>query len=750
MPKEIPIILAHRWLPLLALLGLALAAATHAAPVLHGRVTDVETGEELLGANLQLAEALRGTSSDAQGRYRLLPPHAGQWTLRVTHIGYRSQSLPFLIAEYDSLELNIALHSDYLQGDEVIVTAQARETTARLSTTKVDVVGAAEVEQRAPGTLDYVLDAVPGLEVHRTGGPVVSNLSIRGSSDMLGGGVGNRTLLLVDGRPAVISDTDGASWWLYPDDIIERVEVVKGAYSALYGSNAMGGVVNLITRTPQNREFTRIHATSGVYDRPPARIRHSERLAGLGSLAFSHSNSIGRFGYFTSATRRASDGWRASSSYDNVSVFTKLKYDLTPTRMLRFSGLYLTGENDYPHAWYSSAQPLRVRDIYTNDLQRKRSASLDAVYQRLESAENGYTVRLFYNRDLTRSVLNPASNPRDPAEDVPIGFETRSLSQKFGMLEQSYRRLPYANTLVFGMDAVWDVIDGQPASYLYGRQSAFSPAVYAQNDFSPVPEFHFTAGARFDYRHVAGGNTTHQLSPKFGLSYEARKDFVLRGSVGHAFRNPSIAEMFLKRVGTQDYEFVPNPDLAPETVNFGETGFNLRFADYATVDGAAFIYQYDQIIRWQTLAAGKFRTENLSHAEIKGFEIAVRTAWPRRIKQQAAVTYLNTDIDGKGPLTYVPEWRLFYSAGYEIGRTLLSGEVRYVGAIDSVIFYQNDAPDAYALINLRATMRFRQHTRLGFHIDNVTGVQYEEMERYRMPPRTYKVVLLYEFDVMKD
>jgi iron complex outermembrane receptor protein len=88
----------------------------------------------------------------------------------------------------------------------VLVTAQGRESTARLSTTRVEVVRAPEVVERSPGSLDHVLDAVPGLEVHRTGGPVVSNLSIRGSSDMLGGGVGNRTLLLVDGKPAIISE----------------------------------------------------------------------------------------------------------------------------------------------------------------------------------------------------------------------------------------------------------------------------------------------------------------------------------------------------------------------------------------------------------------------------------------------------------------------------------------------------------------------------------------------------------------
>lgn len=733
---------------LLSFYILFLPLALCAAPVIHGRVTDAGSGEGLLGVNLQLAEALRGTSTDARGDYHLMLPSAGSWTLRISHIGYRSLKKSFTISDSESLRVDIRLTSDFLQGDEVVITALARESTARLATTKVEVVGAAEVEERSPGTLDRVLDAIPGVEAHRTGGPVVSNLSIRGSSDMLGGGVGNRTLLLVDGKPAIISDTDGASWWLYPDDIIERVEVVKGAYSALYGSNAMGGVVNLLTRTPGPREFTRIHASYGAYRRPPEWMRYTDKLRSLSSLSFSHSNSVGRFGYYANATRRASDGWRETSAYDNLSVFSKLKYDFSPKRTLTFSTLFLTGENEYPHAWLNSDKPLFVQDIYRNDLQRKRSYSTDLIYRRFDSATSSYFVRAFYNRDHTRSILNPSTDPMP--ENIPVDFETKSLSQKFGIMEQTTRLWSKHNTLVFGADVIWDEINGQPEDYLYGRQGAISAAAYTQNDHSPVPELHITFGARFDYRHVRSGSTTRQLSPKAGVSYEIIRNFVVRGSVGHAFRNPSFAEMFLKKVGTQNYEFVPNPDLKPETVNFGEVGFNWRIDDYGSIDGAAFLYRYEDVIRWQTLGTAIYHTENLSTAEIKGFELGIKWRQPQRLRQTAGVTFLETDIDERGPLTYVPKWRLFYSAGLELGKFLLSGDIRYVSATDSVIFYNNDAPEAYTLVGLRAAMLFHQNTRVAFIVDNLLDTQYEEMERYRMPPRTYRVELLYEFDIAKE
>lgn len=725
----------------------AVPSRVFAAEHVYGLVTDAQTHDRLLGVSVQIKGSLRGAATDVHGRFHIHLPSPGRWVLRASSIGYKPLERELTVASGDSLELQLTLEPDLLQADEVLVTAEARETTARLSTTKVEVVSQQQITQRSPGSLDKVLDAVPGLEVHRTGGAVVSNVSIRGSSDMLGGGVGNRTLLLVDGKPAIISDTDGASWWLYPEEIIDRVEVVKGAYSALYGSNAMGGVVNLITRTPGFREFTRIRATSGFYERPPAWMRYTDRLTNLGSLSFSHSNTVGRLGYFASATRRSSDGYRESSGYENTVLFTKLKYDYSPQRGLTFSSLFLAGENEYPHPWVTTLEPLHVREIYTNDIQRKRTFANDLVYRRLENHHSSYTLRLFYNRDLTRSLLNPTSDPR--AGEVPVGFETRSISQKFGVLEQSTRLWRWNNTLVFGFETVWDQVDGQPLDYLYGLQQAWSGAGFFQNEWAPG-KWRATVGARYDYRHVVGQRTTQQVSPKFGLAYDVRQNLVLRGSVGHAFRNPSIAEMFLKKVGGQDYEFDPNPQLDPETVDFGEVGFNLKLGEYAVLDGAAFYYDYRDIIRWQTIAAGHYRTQNLARAVIQGRELSLRTVWPDGIRHTAAVTYLDTDINGQASLTYVPKFRWHYAVDYAWKQLELNVTMRHVTSTDTVIFYQNDAPSHVTLLDARLAFRFRQSTRLGFILENATNEFYEEMERYRMPPRTYRMELVYEFDVARE
>ena len=111
------------------------------------------------------------------------------------------------------------------------------------------------------------MSTVQGVTVFKTSGINVQSLSIRGSSDVAGGGIGNRVLLLLDGRPSLTGDSKGALWSLIPISIIERTEVVKGAFSSLYGSSAIGGVVNVITKKPTYKPFTSVNFNYGFYEK---------------------------------------------------------------------------------------------------------------------------------------------------------------------------------------------------------------------------------------------------------------------------------------------------------------------------------------------------------------------------------------------------------------------------------------------------------------------------------------------------
>ena len=150
--------------------------------------------------------------------------------------------------------------------------------TSRLSTEKVEVITADQIDQREAHSLSELLAFVPGVDVqsaYSLGRNV--NVSIRGSSDYKPGGYNNRVLLLLDGFPITIPNSGAADWNAVPIDNIQRVEVLRGPASALYGQNSMGGVINLITETPESNQQRSVVVSMGSYG--------FSKVAGSGGLS---------------------------------------------------------------------------------------------------------------------------------------------------------------------------------------------------------------------------------------------------------------------------------------------------------------------------------------------------------------------------------------------------------------------------------------------------------------------------------
>lgn len=144
----------------------------------------------------------------------------------------------------------------------------------------------------------------------------VQSVSLRGSSEVAGGGVGNRVLLAIDGRPALNSDSGGALWSLVPTNFIDRIEIVKGAFSSLYGSTAMGGVINVITQKPTAGRYFEVNLTGGMYETAPKDIQFKDSPNFYNNLSIGLSRNLGWFSYIFQVSRKASDGHREHSSFE--------------------------------------------------------------------------------------------------------------------------------------------------------------------------------------------------------------------------------------------------------------------------------------------------------------------------------------------------------------------------------------------------------------------------------------------------
>src|SRR5713101_8047146 len=176
-----------------------------------------------------------------RGDYRAPSVPVGSQELRTKVLGYESQTATVHLAPGDSVRIDFVLALSAVQMGPMVVTAAKRAQSLADVVPSVALMSDSDIAKRAVNTIDEAVDKAPGVQF------LNGQVNIRGSTGYVQG-LGSRVLLLVDGVPANQGDRGGISWDLLPVDDVERVEVVKGAGSALYGSSAFGGVVNLITR----------------------------------------------------------------------------------------------------------------------------------------------------------------------------------------------------------------------------------------------------------------------------------------------------------------------------------------------------------------------------------------------------------------------------------------------------------------------------------------------------------------------
>ncbi|MBN1349103.1 carboxypeptidase-like regulatory domain-containing protein, partial [candidate division KSB1 bacterium] len=236
------------------------------APVLkgtiEGTVLEMDTKEPLPGVNVMLKGTFLGASTDLNGHYiiRKVPP--GKYTLSFSMIGHQKQQVRNVkVDPAATTTVSVNLKETVIDMNPVIVTASKRRQDLSVTPHSISIVSSAELIDRVPLRLDQALETVSGVYF------VEGSISIRGSSGYTRG-IGSRVLLLIDGVPMNISDTNEINWNVLPIFDVEQIEIIKGAGSALYGSNALGGVVNVITREPTSEGSIKFRATGGMYDQP--------------------------------------------------------------------------------------------------------------------------------------------------------------------------------------------------------------------------------------------------------------------------------------------------------------------------------------------------------------------------------------------------------------------------------------------------------------------------------------------------
>ncbi len=746
-----------------ALAGLAtgpLPASAEDTPspgAIRGTVTDAKTGEVLSYCNVVLDSIAKGTITNTHGHFVIYMVPPGRYAVIVSRIGHATFRLePVTVTPGDTTRVQIALEPVVLKADPIVVTATRVEQTARMAPASVSVVSKEEIGHAEPVTFDAAIENVAGLNAFRsTGGISVQSISLRGSSDVAGGGVGNRVLLLVDGRPALTSDSGGAFWSLVPVQFIDHVEVVKGAFSSLYGSTAMGGVINVITRRPDYASAGQVQMKLGYYENPPADIRYTSSTPLQSEMVVDYSGKTKRTSYLVSASRKESDGYAENTGFTFYDLYGKINYDISTERKLEFTLGGGNSNNDYPHAWLDSAHPLQVREAYSDDRQKKKYASADLLYWGLSGNDIKYSMRTYYYHHEQDSYFNNDDPNQEIPFNEPYGMQTQIDGDKIGNILQLDAHVAERHRIVAGADVQIDNVRSAPDSILYGDRQINNYSVFLQDDITLLNSLTATLGGRYDWNHVVGGNTIDQFSPKVALVWTLSNQLAVRALYGQAFRAPTIAERYLKRELGGGVDFIPNPDLGPEHLRSSyEAGVRWSPAAIFDVDVAAFRYDYEDLIYWEEVSAEFgipstiYQVRNLNSALMQGVETTLRSRW-RGLTAHANFTYLDARDTSPDRLDDYLPYRPKYSGGFgadlDIGRWTLHGDGRYRSQIYEVFLYPRQAPEAFWVFNSALHYRLSGTWLLSVKANNLLNTAYEELARYRMPGRNWLFGVTFNF-----
>jgi len=717
-----------------------------------GRVLDAETRQPLAFVSVYLDSTTIGVSSANDGSFVLTRVPPGKYRLVLSRLGYeKSVTADITLQPGKLFSRDFYLRETNIVADEVTITAARREQTAQMAPASVAIVSAGELRMREVNTFDQALQTVPGVSVLRSAGTNVQAFSIRGSSDVAGGGVGNRVLLLIDGRPALTSDSGGALWSLVPTNFIDRIEIVKGAFSSLYGSTAMGGVVNVITRRPAYHRRTRVESTLGFYELPAKSIRL------INSIGLSHSGRRGQVAYLLNFSRKQSDGHRQRSAYEFYDLYGKLLFDFRKNRNLEISLGGTRAENDYPHTWRSKVEPLRVsQDYQLDNRQQKRAFNADVFYWALPSTRVKYSSRFYFYRNSARSFFNENDPEIQIAGNEAFGSYTAVDADKFGNLTQLDWAFTPSHYLIFGLDTQIDRVKSDPDTIMYGDRQVNNLAAYVQDEIEVSPRLTVTAGLRLDHNILVDGARQSQLSPKLAAVYRLRDHFTLRALAGQAFRAPSIAERFFQKEVSGGTDFVPNPALKAERMNSLEVGGLLQFGKWLDIDVALFHYRYQDMIYWVDLSeeynlpiGSIFQVRNLNSALMQGIEVGVNLYWQPLLRLHAGYTYLDAQDRSTGRtddfLAYRIRHSLNFGGNFAWRKFGLNLDGRYNGRVDEVFLYPNDQPDSYVLLNAKLVTHLVSTLDFSLSCNNLLDSQYEELARYRMAGRHWIAGVSFEF-----
>jgi len=600
----------------------------------------------------------------------------------------------FIVVALTIFTLNIARSSqpDSVRYEfaPVVVTGQRYEMLQKDVAASITIISPASLRST---NLNTVADAIsyfaPGVFTSRRaafGYGVAAlaggNITIRG----IGGKPNSQVLVLIDGRPdfqGIFSHPINDAYLL---DNIDHIEVLRGPASAVYGTNAMGGVINIITQKLLTTGFqTRISAGYGSY--------HTQKYH------LQHTGAIGKFSYLAGIGFNRSDGHRADSKFDGKNVAVKLGFRINSNIELSFNSAYTPYEYHDPgpegislYGYFDYGDITRSSmDVTLNN----RFAHTDGTLKIHGNFGEHQLSDGWYSEDQTNGIIL--------FQNIDLFYD---LKTTIGFDAKRYGGLAKSNGSKLGT-----FFNDEIAAYVHVQKILWKKLIIG-------------TGIRFE----DNSNFGQESLPKFGIVYHPALQTALRASVAKGFRSPSVKDLFLYKVA--------NADLSPERLVNYELGFNQAIGKMLAVDLCGFYYEGEQLIELAQAAPNVYQNMNVGSNNAKGFEVTIQAKPLKSVTANISYSYL----DSKLTLPYAPNKFNFF-LNYTIARCELSLYGEYINRlyasyqlspVKTVIEKLAD----YSLVHLKLQYTLTERLQLSVGVDNVFDESYQILKGYPMPGRT--------------
>lgn len=592
---------------------------------MSGRIIDASTRQPIPFANVYVEDGKEGATSDVNGDYVLTVDQVDSLVVTCSFLGYQSQTKRIVTQNQTLISLDFALKPANSLLETAVVTAGRFEKPLGKTTVSLAVLKPKLLESTNTVGLDAVLNRVSGIDV------------IDGQANIRGGagysyGAGSRVLLLLDGMPIMQTDAAFPNWLDMPVENVGQIEILKGASSALYGSSAMNGIVNIRTAVPTEKAYLRVAPFYTTYFSPKDKTQKwwdkAPYTAGASAV---FRQRIGQLGLSLGGFYLSEEGFRKGTYKKYGRAFVGLDYHFSERMQAGLHAYFNPGSTANFFYWQDDTTGIYLPAANTTTQTERLRFNIDPYVKYRDGAGNFHKIQ---GRYLSANNKNS---------------DNQGVQSQMSFAEYQFLRhfKPIGLTLTAGLATTGSHVSAE----LYGdtTYSARNNAAYLQLEES-IKKWTFTIGARYEsnvlhspeviastvfatttYDTIPGG-VTKESKPVFraGVNWHAAKATYLRMSFGQGYRYPTIAEKFISTTIGGGIPILPNVDLNSETGYSFEVGvkqgFKLsKFRGFGDV--SYFVSRYRDMMEFSfggrdgtTLG---FASLNIGNTRISGVELAL-------------------------------------------------------------------------------------------------------------------------------